>query len=87
MEEWDNGKRVEAKKETAQNDESLEDRGRPAAPAAATTDEVAAAAPSKTGHGHDHELDIDLGNLPTLWYGETHQIRTDESLAPNQGML
>jgi hypothetical protein len=48
-----------------------------------------AATPSDSGHGHgpagDHHLDLDLGELPTLWYGETHQIRTDETLTPVQG--
>ncbi len=63
------------------------DQGRPAAEVSGF-----AATPSDNGgHGHgpegDHHLDLDLGELPTLWYGETHQIRTDETLTPVQGKL
>jgi hypothetical protein len=63
--------------------------------------EVEAAAPAASpatpsAHGHhahspavaqDHELDADLGDLPTLWYGETHQIQPDDTLSPNQGKI
>jgi hypothetical protein len=64
----------------------LLDQSRPAAEVSGF-----AATPSDNGHGHgtagDHHLDLDLGELPTLWYGETHQIRTDETLTPVQGKL
>ena len=117
LEEWDNGKRVEAKKETITNEEEeeVQEQRRPEPTAAA---EIAStAAPLLSGesqqqngqiesqqqqngqiesqqqqqHGHieshDHELDADLGDLPTLWYGETHQIQPDNALTPSQGMF
>lgn len=100
LEEWDNGKRIEAKKETTQNDNGdVEDRNsRPAAAAAAAAREeekVLAATPSGDNNrqvdhdldhevDHGHQLDLDLGDLPTLWYSETHLIRTDDTLTPSQ---
>ena len=101
VEEWDNGKRVESKKETAKNEEDS------AKPAVSGSDEGGFAATPSDDRGHHahpqehgghsgdddeegaggHQLDLDLGELPTLWYGETHQIRTDETLTPVQGRL
>jgi len=102
LEEWDNGKRVEAKKETIANDhEEPEDGGRrpeavaPSVPATVPSSAPENSAAEASGHdhshgqqqSHDHELDPDLGDLPTLWYGETHQIQTNENLTPNQGRI
>lgn len=109
LEEWDNGKRIEAKKETTPNEhaeERTETRRPDNAPtrrpdntnvkgdddSATTAAEPAVERPVDTpsDHGHggvevsDHELDADLGDLPTLWYSETHQIQTDDNLTPNQ---